>query len=413
MGSATCFGVNRLSVTESGCYCERVLDDQELPHLEALVATDPGNIEARRQLAEVLLGAGQPGGALVHARILLTATPRDPALLGLAAMAADLSGDPESAIGFGVTLRSVQRGDATAIGAELRAAPAIAPGAVVSLLGLNDIAGMAEERRRIERSLIDPWRAAMRLGSVGAEGVLLYGPPSSGKRFFAHVAAGELALPVVEIDLAAVVDPWGEPDLDAIGAAFAQCASGGPTVLLLANIELATHRRLRYSAKGRKVLTDVLLGLDSLAQSATFVVATSSAPWLIQPVLRRPGRLHDAVLIGPPDRAARRHLLASSIRRRDIANDVDVAGVSGELQGYTTADIESMLDAAVARAYSESVRCGQLLRVESSHLAFAIARGARQANSWFDMAYNFPEFTDDSAQFDPLFDYIRRHVRRA
>ena len=271
---------------------------------------------------------------------------------------------------------------------------------------------MSEERRRVERSLVEPWRAALRIGSVGAEGVLLYGPPSSGKRFFVHVAAGELALAVIEIDLAAVVDPWGEPDLAAIQGALAQCASIGPCVLLLANVELATHRRLRYSAKGRKVLTDLLLGLDTIPSTQTFVVATSSAPWLIQPVLRRPGRLHDAVLIGPPDRAARRHLIMSSLRRREISHDIDIDGTAGELQGCTTGDIESMVDLAAASAYSESHRTGQLIRVQADHMAYAASRGSRLANQWFDMAYNFPEFTDDSAQFDPLFDYIRRHVRR-
>lgn len=387
-----------------------MLDDRDLTQLEAAVAADPANADARRQLAEVLLGAGQPGGALGHARILLTSMPRDASLLGLAAMAADLSGDHRAAVVLGSALRSVQRGDLA--GSELRSAPTLSPSAVVSLLGFGDVAGMSEERRRVERSLVEPWRAALRIGAVDAEGVLLYGPPSSAKRFFAHVAAGELALPVIEIDLAEVVDPWGEPDLAAIQEAFAQCVSIGPCVLLLANVELATHRRLRYSAKGRKVLTDLLLGLDTIPNTQTFVVATSSAPWLIQPVLRRPGRLHDAVLIGPPDRAARRHLIMSSLRRREISHDIDVDGSAGELQGCTTGDIESLLDLAAARAYSESHRSGQLIRVQADHMAFAVGRCSRLANQWFDMAYNFPEFTDDSAQFDPLFDYIRRHVRR-
>ena len=387
-----------------------MLDDRDLTQLEAAVAADPANADARRQLAEVLLGAGQPGGALGHARILLTSMPRDASLLGLAAMAADLSGDHRAAVVLGSALRSVQRGDLA--GSELRSAPTLSPSAVVSLLGFGDVAGMSEERRRVERSLVEPWRAALRIGAVDAEGVLLYGPPSSAKRFFAHVAAGELALPVIEIYLAEVVDPWGEPDLAAIQEAFAQCVSIGPCVLLLANVELATHRRLRYSAKGRKVLTDLLLGLDTIPNTQTFVVATSSAPWLIQPVLRRPGRLHDAVLIGPPDRAARRHLIMSSLRRREISHDIDVDGSAGELQGCTTGDIESLLDLAAARAYSESHRSGQLIRVQADHMAFAVGRCSRLANQWFDMAYNFPEFTDDSAQFDPLFDYIRRHVRR-
>lgn len=389
-----------------------MLDDRELPELEALVSADPANSDARRQLAEVLLGAGHPGGALAHVRILLTRTPRDASLLGLAAMAADLSGDHRSAITLGKILRSVQRGEVAVSGSELRAAPGLPSSAVVSLLGFEDVAGMAEERRRVERCLVEPWRAALRLGAVDAEGVLLYGPPSSGKRFFAHVAAGEVALPVVEIDLAAVVDPWGEPDLAAIQEAFTQCRSLGPNVLLLANVELATHRRLRYSAKGRKVLTDLLLGLDTIPGTQTFVVATSSAPWLIQAVLRRPGRLHDAVLIGPPDRASRRHLLVSSLRRREISHDIDIDRTAGELQGCTSRDIESVMDLAAARAYSESTRSGQLVRVQTDHMAYAVGRSVRHANQWFDMAYNFPEFTDDSAQFDPLFDYIRRHVRR-
>lgn len=389
-----------------------MFDDRDLDRLEATLAADPGNLGARRQLAQVLLGQGHAGGALAHARILLTSAPFDAELLGLAMMAAELCGDSGSAATFGRTLRSVQRGESDSSPAELREAPVPAPTAVVSLLGFSDIAGMAEERRRIERSLVDPWRSALQAGAADAEGVLLYGPPSAGKRFLVHVAAGELALPVVEIDMASVVNPWGEPDLGAIQTAFAQCTESGPCVLLLANVELATHRRLRYSAKGRKVLTDLILGLDTIPSTQTFVVATSSAPWLIQPVLRRPGRLHDAVLIGPPDQAARHYLLRASLRRRGIGPNLSIDGAANELQGCTTSDIESVVDLAAAYAYSESTQTGRVIAVNDDHLAYAVSRSVRQANQWFDMAYNFPEFTDDSSQFDPLFDYIRRHVRR-
>ena len=286
-------------------------------------------------------------------------------------------------------------------------------GTSISLLGLRDLVGMSDERRRIERDLIDRWRSALIGSPPGAGGVVLYGPPSSGKRFMAHVAAGECALPVVELDLAVSIDLWGDPDPGAVTEVFARAHASGPAVLLLANVEASTHRRLRYSANGRRVLADLLVGIDGVRGTNVFVVATSSAPWMIQPVLRTPGRLLDAVLVGPPDRVARRHFVLTSLRRRGVATDFDVEAAADAMQGCTTGDIETILDAAVARAYADSTKLGRVTRVQNAHVRTALAGATRRADAWFDNAYNFPEFTDDSAQFDPLFDYIRRHVRRS
>jgi SpoVK/Ycf46/Vps4 family AAA+-type ATPase len=283
----------------------------------------------------------------------------------------------------------------------------------LSLHGLVDVIGMAEERRRITRELIDRWRAALTGAATMNGGVLLYGPPSAGKRFFVRVAAGECALPIAEIDLAAASDPWGEPDPAALASQFAAARRSGPMVVLLANVEAATHRRLRYTATGRRVLTELLAGIDSVQGTNVFVVATSSAPWLVQPVVRMPGRLLHAVLIGPPDRLARQHLILGSLRRRGVASDIDVEAAAEAMQGYTTDDIEAALDAAVARAYADSTKLGRVTRVQHAHLRTVLVDAPRRADAWFDSAYNFPEFTDDSAQFDPLFDYIRRHVRRS
>ena len=87
--------------------------------------------------------------------------------------------------------------------------------------------------------------------------------------------------------------------------------------------------------------------------------------------------------------------------------------MAANLQGCTIADIESVLDGATARAYNDSATLGRVVRVQSAHVDVAAQSCARGAHTWFDTAYNFPEFTDDSSQFDPLFDYIRRHVRRS
>ena len=417
-----------------------MLNNRDLADLEAAVAEDPANGLARRGLAQALLNAGQSEGALAHARILLTSAPQDPVVLGLAAMAADLVGDHHAALAFGANLRAVLNAatDGTAAQAALprprntedverwSSARSFVEGQAISLLTFADVSGLFDDRRRLDDVVIRPWREALQQRSIASRaqassgransappGVLLYGAPSSGKRFLGRVAAGELGLRTVELDLADVVDPWGEPGPSKILRAFEDAQTNGPAVVILANLEVVTHRRLRYTANGRKVLTDLLAALDARDASTVFVLATSSAPWLVQPILRAPGRCSEAVLVGPPDQAARTFLIQRSLRRRSISNDVDASELSGLLQGCTVSDIENVLDCAVARAYSDSTALGRVTRVQSAHVERALRSARRGANVWFDTAYNFPEFTDDSSQFDPLFDYIRRHVRRS
>ncbi len=400
-----------------------MLNDPDLANLEIAVAEDPANVAARQDLANALLGAGNAPGALAHARILLTAMPQDPAVLGLAAMAADLSGDPVAALSFGATLRSVQANgpenekamlsERDVTSDRIRRSRTLATGQSISLLRIADIVGMAEERRRIIDMVIAPWANTLRQRSGSANGVLLYGPPAAGKRFLGETVAGELGVAFTEVDMAEMVDPWGIAGASRLSEAFAAANESGPSVVMLANVEVATHRRLRYTANGRKVLTDLLAALDRRDGANVFVIATSSAPWLVQPILRTPGRFSEALLVGPPDHRARCYLIAKSLQRRGVAHEINPDLVAANLQGCTITDIESVLDAAIARAYNDSATLGRVVHVQSAHVDCAAKSGARGAHTWFDTAYNFPEFTDDSSQFDPLFDYIRRHVRRS
>ena len=400
-----------------------MFNDPDLANLEIAVAGDPANGAARQDLAKALLGAGNAPGALAHARILLTSTPQDPAVLGLAAMAADLSGDPVAARSFGATLRSVQASGPESEQASLserdvssggvRRSRMLGTGQSISLLRISDVVGMAEERRRINDMVIAPWAHTMRQRSGTANGVLLYGPPSAGKRFLGETVAGELGMAFTEVDMAEMVDPWGVAGASRLSEAFATANESGPSVVLLANLEVATHRRLRYTANGRKVLTDLLAALDRRNGANVFVIATSSAPWLVQPILRTPGRFSEALLVGPPDHRARCYLITKSLQRRGVAHEINPDLVAANLQGCTIADIESVIDGAIARAYNDSATLGRLVRVQSAHVDSAAQSYVRGAHTWFDTAYNFPEFTDDSSQFDPLFDYIRRHVRRS
>lgn len=359
------------------------------------------------RLASLLIDAGRANDALTHIRAALNESPHDVEALGLAAMAADLAGDELAGFAYSGALRAAQITPAGPV--------ALPVGAIVPLTNFADIDGCTDEKHRLERSLISPFRLRRNLpdGVEIPSGVLLYGPPSSGKTTLAAAIAGELHLPFVRLDLAERVDPWGAAQPGAIAAAFAQAGSQGPCLLLLENVEAVSHRRLQYTPHGREVLAELQDAMDGHDPTSLVVVGTSSAPWLVSPTLRSPKRFDRLVLMGPPDVEARATMLARVLGEADGPVDADVRSVAVGAEGCTNSDLRDVAMRAAALALDESSAMGSLRRVRADHLRRALVAQSRSGFAWFDLAYNFAEFTDDSHEFDPMFDYIRRHVRKS
>ena len=359
------------------------------------------------RFATLLIDVGRAADALPHIRAVLADAPHDVEALGLAAMAADLAGDELAGFAYSGALRAAR---------VLPAGPAGPPmGAIVPLTSFADIDGCTDEKHRLERCLVSPFRLRRNLpeGVELPSGVLLYGPRSSGKTTLAAAIAGELHLPFVRLDMAERVDPWGAAEPGAIAAAFAQAGSQGPCLLLLENVEAASHRRLLYTPHGREVLTELHDAMDAHDPTTMVVVATSAAPWLVSPTLRTPKRFDRLVLMAPPDAEARATMLARVLGEGEGPVDADVRSVAVSAEGCTNDDLRDVAMRAAALALDESSAMGSVRRVRADHLRRALTAQPRSGFEWFDLAYNFAEFTDDSHEFDPMFDYIRRHVRKS
>ena len=385
-----------------------MLDDSTLAALESALAADPSRRGIRLQLAHALVQGGRPDEALRHVRELLRMGAGDVEALGIGAMAADLVGDGAAAEAFAGALRAATH-PTTAPGARNRGVELTVP-----LVSFLDVDGSTDEKRRLEMALVRPYRLRRELpeGMSLPSGLLLYGPPSSGKRTLAAALAGELHLNLIRIDLAASIDPWGSARPDAIGSTFQSAAERGPCVLHLDNVDAVTHRRLRYTPHGCEALPELLNALDAHDPTRVIVVAPSAAPWLVSPSLRGPQRLERFVLVGTPDQEARRRALERTLGRGHGLDDDDLRVTADLSEGCTFADIREVCNRAGALALDESHLSGVVTPIRRDHLRRALHVQLRGGWSWYDTAYNFAEFTDDSDEFDPLFDYIRRHVRK-
>jgi SpoVK/Ycf46/Vps4 family AAA+-type ATPase len=391
--------------------------DDRISELEQAVSAEPHRRALRLELAEALLHAGRYHDCIGHVRLVVAVTPGDAQALGIGAMAADLSGDPAAANAYAAMLRvSTKLPESTNM-------PESRPDYVqtdpdvfltIPLVNLCDVDGYTEEKRRLEHVVLTPVRHRRNLpaGMKVPSGLLLYGPAGSAKSHLAHALAGELHLNLVKVNVADAIDPWGAALPGAIRSAFALAAQHAPAMVFLEDVEAVAHRRLRFTPRGREALDELLEVLDSNDPTKVLVVGSTSAPWQVNPLLRRAGRFEKSMLVGPPDLEARKATLERHVKTRVLPVDADMYSLAARTEGCTTDDLIRLCSMAAEHALRDCVDRNALGPITQSHFVTALGGMARSAYAWFDVAYNAAEFTDDSDEYDPLFDYIRRNVRR-
>jgi SpoVK/Ycf46/Vps4 family AAA+-type ATPase len=384
-----------------------VANDEEIAELEVAVSDDPHRRSLRLELANALLHAGRYVDCLEHVRHLLAVAPGDPRALGIGALAADLCGDPAAAGAYAAMMRTAVRptAESSASSADVEL--------TVPLVNLGDVDGYSEEKRRLDQAILRTFR--LRKTAEGGRvptGILLYGPTGSAKSHLAHALAGELHLNLVKVNVVDAIDPWGAALPGSIRAAFELAAQNAPAMVFLEDVEAVAHRRLRFTPRGREALDELIEVLDANDPTKVLVVGSTASPWQLNPNLRQEGRFTKCILVGPPDLEARQATLERHLRSRVLPFDVDLTTLAARTEGCTTDDLIRLCASAAEGALRESVDSGIVKPISQAHFLTALGSVTRSAHAWFDVAYNSSEFTDDTEEYDPLFDYIRRNVRR-
>ncbi len=229
----------------------------------------------------------------------------------------------------------------------------------------EDIAGLDDVKDEIQLKMIHPFRhpdLARKYGIDVGGGMLLFGPPGTGKTMIAKAVATELDATMFVISPAQIMSKWvGEAEQN-VQKLFDAAKAEEKAVIFMDEVEaLVPKRRGQQSTVMQRVVPQILQeleGFDRKAGRALLFLGATNEPWQLDPAMMRPGRLDVKVYVPLPDAAARFRLLEIYLGKRPLDDDVDFARLVELTAGYSGADIKAIASRSASRPFLESINGG-------------------------------------------------------
>ncbi|WP_052465947.1 AAA family ATPase [Mobilicoccus massiliensis] len=262
---------------------------------------------------------------------------------------------------------------------------------------LADIGGMEVAKERLEAAVLAPMRnpELRRLYRQSRSGgVLLYGPPGCGKTFLARATAGELDVRFLSVDFAGLSR---DEQVEEIGAVFQAAREQAPVVLCLVGVEHLSDRTtvLGRRAASTRSVTALAAELDKGPEGnlGVTILGTTNAPWGVDPVLRRPGRLEQTLLVLPPDRTTREVVLHQQLGDHP---EVDIPEIARRSSGYSGRDLTAAIHDAESHAAPLTTR----------DVLDALAGREPSARRWLELAARETSAMSEPGAYVGLREYL-------
>ena len=229
------------------------------------------------------------------------------------------------------------------------------PGNGRGVVNYDDVGGMAETIRQLREMVELPLRYPelfTRLGVDPPKGVLLHGPPGTGKTRLAQAVANESDASFFIINGPEVMGSgYGESE-KRLRDVFEDAAKNAPAIVFIDEIDSIAPKRDRVPGEAEKRLVAQLLTLmDGLeARTNLVVIAATNRPDAIDEALRRPGRFDREIVIGVPDQTGRREILGIHTRGMPLGDQVDLDELARTTHGFVGADIAALAREAAIEA---------------------------------------------------------------
>ena len=223
----------------------------------------------------------------------------------------------------------------------------------------DDIGGLDKVKQELKEAVEWPLKYPEiyeKLGLRPPRGIILFGPPGTGKTMLAKAVANESEANFISVKGPELLSKWVGESEKHVREIFRKARQAAPCVIFFDEIDSIAPRRggMHDSGVTDRVISQLLTELDGIEElRGVMVIAATNRPDLVDPALLRPGRFDRLLYVGPPDKQARLEIFKIHTKGMSLADDVNLETLAEKTEGYVGADIKEIVRTAASLALRE------------------------------------------------------------